>query len=203
MKIKNHLFVSVIAFASLNLNAATFSLDPDSYANGADLTHAIPEVTLLLATSADNQTVIPSWYISAHTDSYSSTGGKVFGYLGAFASLWDGRRMRMDFASPVASVSIDFTSSFNDSGELHIFDSAWNELTPAFYTPSLAAHVSQTMTLSSAAENIAHAVAYTTSTGFGRLDNLRFSTTVPEPTSGALCGAAVISALLLHKNKKD
>lgn len=189
----------LVSFSSV---AATFTLEPDNYANGADLTHALPQVTLQLATSSDNQSVVPSWYISAVTDSYASTGSNVFGYLGAFPSLWDGRRLRMDFTSPVSEVSIDFISTSNDAGELDIFDSNWQSL-GSFTTPALAAHQVETMTFTSGTLNIAHAVAYSQGTGFGRLDELQFSTVVPEPSSlllGPLFGAALV---LLRKTRAN
>jgi len=186
---------------SLTASADTFTLEPDNYANQADLTHAIPQVTLLLAISSDNQTVVPSWDISANNDSYASTGGRVFGYLGVFPSLWDGRRLRMDFASPVSSVSIDFISSFNDSGELHIFDSNWHELGTGLLTPTLAAHQVETMNLSSLSGDIAHAVAYSHSSGFGRLDNLQFTALVPEPPVTVL-GAVFAASFVLARGRR-
>ena len=185
--------VSVVAalFTALSASANVIVLDPDSYANQTDLTHAIPQVSLLTAVSSDNQTVVPSWYISAVTDSYASTGSNVFGYLN-FHSLWDARRLRMDFSAPVSSVSIDFISTGSDAGELHIFDSSWHELGAGFITPALAAHQVQTMSLTSPTANIAHAVAYSQGTGFGRLDNLQFA--VPEPACSIL---GIIGALAI------
>ena len=106
----------LLVFAALTASAGTFILDPDSYASGTDLTHAIPQVTLLTAVSSDNQTVVPSWFISAVADNYVSTGNNVFGYLG-FHSLWDARRLRMDFTQPVPTVAIDFRSF--DAGGIH------------------------------------------------------------------------------------
>jgi hypothetical protein len=191
------LIVSALLTISFKVLADTIHLDPDSYASGTDLTHPIPQVTLLTAISADNQTVMPSWYISAVSDSYASTGSNVFGYLN-FHSMWDGRRLRMDFASPVSAVSIDFISSANDAGELHIFDSGWHELGAGFSTPTLAAHQVATMTLSSPVGDIAHAVAYSQGTGFGRLDNLQFMMPVPEPAPAILGAGAGAVIFLLH-----
>jgi hypothetical protein len=195
------LIATVALWSSLAASAAIFNLDPDSFSNGTDLTHALPEVTLLTAVSSDNQTVVPSWYISAVGDSYASTGNNVFGYL-SFHSLWDGRRLRMDFTSPISEVSIDFISSFNDAGELHVFDSNWRELGTGILTPALAAHQVQTMTLSSTDADIAHAVAYSHGTGFGRLDNLRFTTVIPEPSPGLLGAVGFISLILVSRMRE-
>ena len=198
-KIASLIVIAVLA-ASLSASAATYILDPDSYANGADLTHAIPQVTLLTAITSDNQTVVPSWYISAVSDAYTSTGSNAFGYLN-FHSLWDGRRLRMDFSDRVSSVSIDFISSSNDAGELHVFDSNWNEIGTGFTTGSLAAHQVQTMTLSSGTADIMHAVAWSQGTGFGRLDNLQF-TMIPEPGCASLSAASFGILLLRRRLKK-
>ena len=184
------------AAASVTASAATFTLDPDNYASGADLTHALPQVTLLTAITSDNQTVMPSWNITAISDTFPSTGSNVFGYL-TFHSLWDARRLRMDFSAGVSAVSIDFISSFNDAGELHVFDSSWNELGTGFTTGPLAAHQIQAMTLTSGTASIMHAVAYSQGTGFGRLDNLQF-TMVPEP-GWATFGAGTVVALVLRR----
>jgi hypothetical protein len=185
--------VTAAVVASLRATAAVFTLDPDSYASGTDLTHAIPQVTFLTAISSDNQTVVPSWYISAVSDAHTSTGTNVFGYL-SFPSLWDARRLRMDFSDRVSAVSIDFISNSNDSGELDVFDSSWNQV-GSFVTGPLAAFQVRTMTLTSGAANIMHAVAYSQGTGFGRLDNLQFMM-VPEPGWAALWGAVAAGLLV-------
>ena len=194
---------TTLLITSLSASADTFRLDPDNYTSGTDLTHVMPQVTLSLAVSGDNQWVIDSWYISAQSDSFASTGNNVFGYLGSYTSLWDGRRLRMDFSSKISSVSIDFIGSTgNDAGELHIFDSNWHELGSAFVTPALAPHQVETMSLSSSTADIAHAVAYTQGGWFGRLANLQFTTAVPEPTP-ALFGATIVACLLrMRKSRK-
>lgn len=194
-----------LAYAPVELNSAPemITLDPDSYPSGTDLTHVIPQVTLLTAVSADNQWVIPSWYISAVSDSYTSTGSNVFGYLG-FASLWDGRRLRMDFAGTISTISIDFISSNNDSGELHIFDNNWHELGTGYMTQTMPAHGIETMTFARPTADIAHAVAYTHGTGFGRLDHLQFSTPVPEPSTLIMLGMGAIGLLgYAWRRRKD
>jgi hypothetical protein len=195
------LIVIAVLAASLSASAATFTLDPDNYANGADLTHAIPQVTLLTAITSDNQTVVPSWYISAVNDAYTSTGSNAFGYLN-FHSLWDGRRLRMDFSDHVSSVSIDFISFSNDAGELHIFDSNWNEIGTGFTTGILPGHQVQTMTLTSGAADIMHAVAYSQGTGFGRLDDLQF-TMIPEPGCSALAAAALATLAFWRRRNES
>src|SRR4029077_18325718 len=92
MRISPRLTLVVLLLAALPALGAII-VEPDNYAAGTDLTHAIPQVSLWTAISADNQQTIPSWYISAVSDGYASTGHNVFGYL-AFPSLWDARRMR-------------------------------------------------------------------------------------------------------------
>jgi hypothetical protein len=159
--------------------------EPDGFADGAVLNDAFERVTLAVANSSN----VPSTFfqVQALTDSFHSTGSKVFAESGI--PFWtSGFRFRGDFDATVSHVSLDFIGSSTLStqvGTMLVFDAAGN-LLETITTSGLLANQVQTMTASHATADIDHIVAYTLEGAFGRLDNLRFGPAAePSTVTGA------------------
>lgn len=179
------------------------TLEPDNYTNGTILNHVVPQVSLITA-GTDNLPIPPvSFDITATDDPqlYTSTGTRVFGHQGTYF-MNDIRRLRLDFAGLVSSLSLDFIGSGfplqPERGHLEVF-SAGNVLLDSYVTPVPGAGGVVTMTLDHPTPDIAWAVAWSEGLTFGRLDHLVFSdpVLVPEPASFVLivAGAGALGML--------
>ena len=174
----------VWAFA-FGAGAQTYIIEPDDYPDGTVLDHILPAVHLTSA-GADNLPIPPvPFEVTAVGDllDFATTGTNVFAC--ANVPFWNtDQRLRMEFASPVSSVTIDFAGGqyfTNETGRLDGYNAA-NQLVASYITAPQAADHAETMTISREATDIAWAVAYVPpGLGvFGRLDNLRFGA-VPRP----------------------
>ena len=107
---------------------------------------------------------------------YHSTGSQVFS-LETIPFFSNTRRLRADFAQPVASVSIDFIASdpFGMVGTLEAYNAA-GQLLATYDTANLTTPGAvETMSVQRPTADIARIVTWTRTRDFGRLDNLRFS----------------------------
>lgn len=170
---------------SLKATAQLLVIEPDNYTDNTVLDHILPQVTLVTA-DANNQPM-PFFPVTALTDNfagYAPTGTKVFGNAGI--NFWNNNwRLRLDFAQPMASLSLAFGGGDFFHGETARLDAfASNGSLLASYTsqPRLPGNI-ETLTVSRPAGDIAWAVAYLPPDGgsFGRFDLLQFSV-VPEPS---------------------
>ena len=161
--------------------AQTYLIEPDDYPDGTVLDHILPAVHLTSA-GADNLPIPPvPFEVTAVGDllDFATTGTNVFAC--ANVPFWNSdRRLRMEFASPVSSVTIDFAGGqyfTNETGRLDGYNAA-GQLVASYVTAPQAAGHAETMTISRETADIAWAVAYVPpGLGvFGRLDNLRFGT---------------------------
>ena len=169
----------LVCALALRAGAQTHIIEPDDYLDGTVLDHIIPAVHLTSA-GADNLPIPPvPFEVTAVGDllDFAPTGTNVFGH--ANVPFWNSdRRLRMEFAAPVSSVTIDFAGGqyfTNETGRLDGYNAA-NQLVASYVTaPQAAGHV-ETMTILREATDIAWAIAYVPpGLGvFGRLDNLRF-----------------------------
>jgi hypothetical protein len=179
--------------------AQTFIIEPDDYPEGTVLDHQLPAVHLTSA-GADNLPIPPvPFEVTAVGDlmDFAPTGTNVFAC--ANVPFWNSdQRLRMEFAMPVSSVTIDFAGGqyfTNETGRLDGFNAA-GQLVASYVTAPLPADHMETMTISREATDIAWAVAYVPPDlgVFGRLDNLRFGI-VPRPVLqlGLVNGIAVLT----------
>jgi hypothetical protein len=167
------------------VRAQTYIIEPDDYPDGTVLDHILPAVHLTTA-GTDNLPIPPVPFdVTAVGDllDFATTGSKVFAQ--ANVPFWNSDcRLRMEFASPVSSVTIDFAGGqyfTNETGRLDGYNAA-GQLVASYVTAPQAAGHMETMTISREATDIAWAVAYVPPNlgVFGRLDNLRFGV-VPRP----------------------
>lgn len=160
-------------------------IEPDDYPDGTVQDHILPAVHLKSA-RADNLPIPPGPFeVTAVGDllDFAPTGTNVFACPNVL--FWNSnQRLRMEFASPVSSVTIDFAGGqyfTNETGRLDGFNAAGQLVASYVTAPQPAGHM-ETMTISREATDIAWAVAYVPP-GFGvlgRFDNLRFGV-VPRP----------------------
>jgi len=152
-----------------------YGIEPDDYDHRELLNTVIPEVTLTAVGSGVGSDAVHAWDAGG-----GATGSNVFAHRlgnGYWNATWkaETRRLRMDFAEPVKSVSLDAISSFSRAiGRLLIFD-ANDEVIGTYITRDLAEGEIETMTLSRPVEDIAYAIADGYKGWSVRFDNLRFS----------------------------
>jgi len=190
---KKTVLLTVVVWLCTGGLAGAVLIEPYDYPNGTVLTASAEEV-ILSATASDNQPV-SIWPVTADIDpfGYAPTGQMVFSH--AHICFWNtDRRLRMDFAQPVSTIQLTagggsiFTSC---QGRLEVYDIHFN-LLDVYQTAPLTANQFETMLIFRPANDIYHAIAYSTgSNSFGRLDHLEFA--IPEPYSLLLLvgGAAI------------
>ena len=198
---RNVLLLSLccLMFHVASAPAQSIVVEPDDYASGTALNHISPFVSLI--TAANNNLPHPPapFDVRATTSVFPfqpPTGTNVFAHAGVPFWYTD-RRLRMDFAGLVSTLSIDFqggTANVQELGTLEVYSSQ-NVLLGACVTAPLFGGQIETMSISHASADIAYAIAYTLpgQTTFGRLDHLVFSTPVPVPEP-ATFGLLVLGA---------
>ncbi len=155
-----------------------YSYDPDGFAVDAELTNVFPGVTLTTFNTTDG--IIGGYDIKSKLEnSNPGTINHVFGPL-VFPFFTDFFRLRIDFAQPVRSVSLDaigqsnFTASL---GRLEAFNAAGESLGVANSFALFSGGSQQTLRVNVGDDVIAYAVAYApeTSPFFTGFDDLKFS----------------------------
>jgi len=182
--------------------AGLITADPDSFANGSVLNSAFPGLTLSAAggfSGTDGNV-----YARANS-SHSSTSPNVFGNTWTFGNTEWGEdnppgsnqpELRIDFALPASSVSIDaIGDAFNSKGRLEAYDAA-NNLLDSFETGFIGEGVVGTMTVT-APWTIAYVLAGSPSGTVQpvHLDNLS-ANVVPEPSTLAALGGLLGMGLI-------
>ena len=146
------------------------AVEPDDYADGNDLSNIIPEAQL----SAVGAAVVSDPTVDAQPGIFASTGTKVFANLTGFIWTDSDRQLRIDFTTPVSTVSIDYISDDTlDIGQLEIYNAS-DVLLDTYITADLGTGLFETMTLSRPASDIAYAIAGGRAGQAGLLDNLAF-----------------------------
>jgi subtilisin family serine protease/protocatechuate 3,4-dioxygenase beta subunit len=149
-------------------------VEAGNFAAGTLLNTVHPKATLTTINGANGN-------VRALTSTLSSTGARVFGNDNFSSGLWgngsssSSPRLRIDFATPQASVSIDAISDgASRRGRLEIYD-ANNNLLGVYITATLStSRQYEAMTLTRPTADIAYAIAGG-DTGFSvYLDNLQF-----------------------------
>ncbi|MCB9924064.1 MAG: hypothetical protein H6822_17920 [Planctomycetaceae bacterium] len=170
-----------------------YRIEPDDYGANAAINNVVPAATLTaIGTATSGSTVY------ARSVGQGSTGSQAFSacsFTGSgntcsiYQSEWTSstRQLRINFASPVTTVSIDAVSNNPaDYGRLAIYD-ANDNLLGRYTTDALASGEYETMTLSRPTADIAYAIAGGHADTGVRLDNLHFgpSTTAVTNAFGA------------------
>ena len=146
-----------------HIGPGSATVEPDDYFAGTALTNVVPGVTLTVEGDSNP--------VTAQVAPLSSTGTQTFGD-GPDWYWWSGASLRADFATPVASVSIDLVPyyTYYQQGFLQAYDSSGHLLQdveatapyPGFYT----------MTVSSSSNDIAYILAGAQSNQYIMLDHL-------------------------------
>ncbi len=187
--------------------AQLITLEPDHYPNGATLNLVNPAVRLITAGN-NNLPHVPApfsvWATTSFLPFAPPTGTNVFSHVGVPFFNSD-RRLRMNFAGLVSTVSIDFqggAAGVQEQGLLAVYDLN-NLLLGSYTTAGLLGGQIETMSLTRPTPDIAYAVAYTLTANspFGRLDHLVFNAPVPVPEPAAIWFIAT-GALLLFVVRK-
>jgi hypothetical protein len=173
------------------------TVEPDNFPEGTILNTLTPGVSLITA-GRDNLPHPPAPFnVTATTDNFgfAPTGTRVFGHVNI--PFWNtDRRLRMDFDGFVSTVSIAFAGGNGlspERGRLEVYG-VGNTLLDIYLTSFRLGGDVETMSISRATPDIAFAVAYVAENegSFGRLDALRFTTPVPEPSTWALCSLGLM-----------
>ena len=203
-----------VAFAELVI------IEPDSFAEGANLNQVSPLVDLaihdgILRVFPTDFGIFPAPNVIPVTaltnvdifgGHFTSTGTKSFGHAGVpFTSL--SRAIGMPFNAPVNSISIDIIG--RDSlqatvGILEIYDASGALLNSVSSAPLFRRSVG-TLTIELPVGNIGYARAYSNNSlsNFGAFDNLRINT-VPEPNLALVLPAIGATALSRrHRRSKE
>ncbi len=154
-------------------------VDPDDFADGTDMSNAVPGVTL----SAIGSTPLTSAVFS----DANSFGGQIFGHDGNFEPFWGlvtpsfDASLRADFTVPTDFVSVDFLMNNGfDPGILRAFNAA-DELIGEVELPGTAgAGNIETAEISSPIANIAYMIASTPDGTDVFLDRLTFNPGLAE-----------------------
>jgi hypothetical protein len=189
----------VVFESTVDSSPAVFA-DPDAFAAGTTLTSAFPGITLSTAGTSDADAFVKSGQSGVSTPTtgdYAPTGNRIFSGL---SSEWNapGNVFKAAFASPVASVSLDFAPNDNDdpNAYLEAYDSSGNKVASATYPPPIPELSFVTLTVS--APSIAYVLASFDPTGIntGLLDNLRatYTTTPSAALTVNAAGATTFSA---------
>lgn len=162
--------------------ALTQVLEPDDYTEGQHVNDVLTGVSLSAVGygTADNR-------VGAVSASTASTGQRVLSYIRAGTLLswgteWnaDSRRLRIDFDSPVAMLSLDAVAPNRDAyGRLEVYDSN-DQLLARYTTQLLTNNHAETMTLIRSTPDIAYAIAGSTKDTSVVLDNLHIG---PDSTA--------------------
>lgn len=155
-------------------------IEPDDFAANAVINNVIPEAKLTAIGTA-----VSGGAVYARSVGQGSTGSQAFGacsFTGSggacsiFQTEWTSRsrQLRIDFTSPVTTVSIDaLSNNAVGYGRLAIYD-VNNNLLARYTTAALASGQVEAMTLGRPTADIAYAIAGGHADASVRLDNLRF-----------------------------
>lgn len=158
-------------------------LDPDDFPVDTLLNNppGIPGVTLsAVGSGVANATVIDrNGDLHPTTNQpMASTGSRVFRFIlagtaNSYSAAWhEDARLRVDFGPSVTTVSLDAVANTSgDVGRLEAFDAS-NNLLARYTTRALGLGQAETMTVSSAAGNIAYVIAKGQASTAVQLDNL-------------------------------
>lgn len=150
------------AFAAQVAGAARITIDPDSFAFGAEISHAFPDVTLSAFGSGElNGPDVSTPQVFARHSTFASTGNRVFGNS-SYSHLWfsDSAEFRVDFARRTNFVSLDLIADDDfDPSVVFAYDSSGQLLVEAAVTGMAGVGIPETATISRSHADIAYVVA--------------------------------------------
>lgn len=188
--------------------AAPITIDPDDFADGTDISTAFAGVTLstVFATGFfDAPSSIGSVFAVADGD--ASTGANAFGQSATNSTWGNGsfEFLRVDFASAVSSVSLDFFA--NDSQDsnpiLLAFDVNGNQIDSATFAGNVAQGSPLTLSVFGQISYIFASWDELNRRENGGLDHLVYSADapVPLPAAALLFGTALAAGTRLRRRK--
>jgi hypothetical protein len=199
MKKKLITFCVVLSVITLSTSAANaiYTVEPDDFSDGTDISTAFWGVTLSSEGSGFGGSPSGAIYSrdpSGYGDFKPSTGKRAFGHDGTYPHLFAGKDtilFRADFnpGAYAEEVSIDFIGNDvygnGDIGELAAYDASDNLLDSAM-TGLLAADVSQTITVSDNVVGIAYILAYGNTGNTNDTIGIDHMEWTPIPAPGAI-----------------
>jgi hypothetical protein len=188
-------FISV--FLSQNATALLISVDPDPYITGTDISSSYSGVTLSVVGSSVDSGYIASEVYSVSTPS-ATTGTQLFGNKfgpNLYTQGWNlgSQAMRVDFLNPVNVVSIDMRGRNTANGVMAAYNSD-GILVDTFSALLSSLDDFETARIHRNSYDISYVLIGSSTSDGVRLDNFRYNTRVPEPSSLALVflGIAVL-----------
>jgi hypothetical protein len=193
-------FCGVFACVATVSQAVVLTAEPDSFAEGTNISNAFPGIDLISVGAGYDGDFDPNIFAVdslTHGEPYiASTGRLVFGtndptFPESFGG-FGGAMLRVDFTNDTNLVMLDaIGTDSSDFARLEAF-TAGDVLVDTYNTASMGTSVFETMTVSSGINNIAYVLAsglFGDSVGF---DHLRFEGVIPEPSTAMLCLAAAL-----------
>lgn len=164
----------------------TFTIEPDDFDNGTQLTEIGAYVDLY--TALDTNEIVELFYVTATDDEQglAPNGTRVFAHFNIpfFNNV---RRLLMDFDTPASSISIQFAGGNPNGaeiGRLVAYNAAGAVLAEYVTAPRGGGEV-ETMTITRDSAEIALAIAYVADGegSFGRFDGLTYTVRVAAPAA--------------------
>jgi hypothetical protein len=184
-------FLSAAALAAvLTGPAGAATLDPDSFADGTDISTAVAGVTLSTVFAGSGDPANPAnitgtGAVFAVNSSATSTGTRGFAHSNRSTAWGNGifEYLRIDFASVMSSVSLDFINndSSDSNAQLLGFDSGGNLISDILFAGPLTG--SQTLTVTGAISTVFAYWDERNRRDNGGLDNLQYTAAVPVPAA--------------------
>jgi hypothetical protein len=190
---------------SANAHANIITVEPDSFANGANISNATAGVLLQMETGNS------VYSYDTGDANYASTGTKVFGYDAGFGvePYWDNQNIfRASFSALTDYVAIDV---INNNGAGQGTDNAYMQvfgasgLLTTIASPAIGFPGYQTLSFQSSSANISYIRVSSLDGSDFNLDRLQFSTQmpVPVPESGLLALMGISALGFFSRREKQ
>lgn len=159
-----------------------FSITPDDFADGTDMTEIEPHVVLSVADTDNTPFDLFQVTVTEDGQNYAPSGTMVFAHEN-IPFFNDVRRLRMDFQDHAREITISFAGGTGaggtEIGRLEAYDDDGNLLDEYVTEPKLAGEV-EVMTITRDEADIAYVIGYVADGegSFGRFDDLSYTVDV-------------------------